>query len=99
MLKINGAKTKIMLINNKSMSPINIGDQTLDEVQLSHGKCDSCGQWERGRCEVKNKESIISGKPKTSHSIPSSKSSTPMSNPYCCMDQKPGGTQITSPIN
>ena len=31
-LKINGAKTKIMRRNNKSMSPINIGDQTLEEV-------------------------------------------------------------------
>ena len=31
-LKINGAKNKIMRINNKSMSPINIGDQTLEDV-------------------------------------------------------------------
>ena len=55
-LKINGAKTKIMRRNNKSMSPINIGDQTLEEV-IKFTYLGSVIAVNGGRCEVKNRES------------------------------------------
>lgn len=56
-LKINGPKTKIMRINNKSMNPITALGQAPEEVDQFTGKCNCCGWWDMmGGCEDKNRE-------------------------------------------
>lgn len=106
-LNINGLKTKVMQISNKSTNPIIIVGQTLEEVNkftsLGSAVPVDGGTEEDVKARIGKARAtfniLIKIWKTTPQSIQSSKSLTRTSNPYCYMDQRPGGPPITSLIN